>query len=81
MTESIRPYIPFMLVYKEEFNTRIEAISREKYLVKSKIPLGYSLSGFFFVEIFGNGTRFFHWLNLPWTFLYNRTGNDNKRSV
>ena len=31
MTESIRPYIPFSLVYKEEFITREEAISREKY--------------------------------------------------
>ena len=35
MTESIRPYIPFKLVYKEEFNTRVEAISREKYLKSS----------------------------------------------
>ena len=31
MTESIRPYIPFMLVYHEEFNTREEAIARERY--------------------------------------------------
>ena len=31
MTKSIRPYIPFILVYKEEFNTRQEAILREKY--------------------------------------------------
>ena len=31
MTESTRPYIPFELVYKEEFNTRAEAILREKY--------------------------------------------------
>ncbi|MFM6925598.1 MAG: GIY-YIG nuclease family protein [Ferruginibacter sp.] len=30
-TESIRPYIPFILVYTEEFNTRDDAISREKY--------------------------------------------------
>ncbi|MBK8519653.1 MAG: GIY-YIG nuclease family protein [Ferruginibacter sp.] len=35
MTESIRPYLPFKLVYKEEFNTRAEAISREKYLKSS----------------------------------------------
>ena len=31
MTESIRPYIPFKLVYKEEFTTREEAIKRERY--------------------------------------------------
>ena len=31
MTESIRPYIPFELVYWEEFETRGEAIKREKY--------------------------------------------------
>ncbi|HEX6848133.1 MAG TPA: GIY-YIG nuclease family protein [Chitinophagaceae bacterium] len=31
MTESIRPYIPFILVYKEEFTTREEAIKRERY--------------------------------------------------
>jgi putative endonuclease len=31
MTKSIRPYIPFILVYKEEFTTREEAINREKY--------------------------------------------------
>ena len=35
MTESIRPYIPFRLVYKEEYNTRAEAISREKYFKSS----------------------------------------------
>ena len=31
MTQSIRPYIPFILVYKEVFETREEAIKREKY--------------------------------------------------
>jgi putative endonuclease len=31
MTESIRPYIPFKLVYFEEFETEKEAIEREKY--------------------------------------------------
>ena len=31
MTESIRPYIPFKLVYSEAFETEIEAIKREKY--------------------------------------------------
>ena len=35
MTESIRPYIPFELIYKEEFVTREEAISREKYFKSS----------------------------------------------
>ncbi|HEX6848129.1 MAG TPA: GIY-YIG nuclease family protein [Chitinophagaceae bacterium] len=31
MNESIRPYIPFILFYKEEFTTRQEAIKRERY--------------------------------------------------
>ena len=31
MTKSIRPYIPFKLIYSEQFNTREEAIQREKY--------------------------------------------------
>jgi putative endonuclease len=31
MTESIRPYIPFEVVYFEEFETEKEAIAREKY--------------------------------------------------
>jgi putative endonuclease len=31
MTESIKPYLPFDLVYKEGFETREEAIKREKY--------------------------------------------------
>jgi putative endonuclease len=35
MTESIRPYTPFTLVYKEELNTRMEAIFREKYFKSS----------------------------------------------
>jgi putative endonuclease len=32
MTKSIKPYLPFELIYVEEFGTREEAISREKYL-------------------------------------------------
>ncbi len=35
MTESIRPYIPFELIYKDEFVTRHEAIAREKYFKTS----------------------------------------------
>lgn len=31
MTVSIRPFIPLVLVDKEEFHTRQEAIRREKY--------------------------------------------------
>jgi putative endonuclease len=31
MTESIRKYIPFKIVYSEEFATRGEAVKREKY--------------------------------------------------
>jgi putative endonuclease len=31
MTKSIKAYIPFKLVYFEEFQTREEAIKREKY--------------------------------------------------
>ena len=31
MTESIRPYIPFKLIFSEKFFTRKEAINREKY--------------------------------------------------
>jgi putative endonuclease len=31
MTESIRKYIPFEMVYFESFETRGEAIVREKY--------------------------------------------------
>ncbi len=31
MTKSIRPYIPFEIVYFEEFDTEREAIEREKY--------------------------------------------------
>jgi putative endonuclease len=30
-TESIKPFIPFQIVYFEEFDTEIEAIKREKY--------------------------------------------------
>ena len=30
-TEFIRPYLPFELIYTEEFATREEAIKREKY--------------------------------------------------
>ena len=31
MTASLRPYLPFNLVYFEEFHTEAEAIKREKY--------------------------------------------------
>ncbi len=31
MTSSIRPYIPFEIIYYELFATEIEAINREKY--------------------------------------------------
>ena len=31
MTHSIRPYIPFRVVYFEQFETAEEAIAREKY--------------------------------------------------
>jgi putative endonuclease len=30
-TESIKPFIPFQIVYFEEFDTEMEAIKREKY--------------------------------------------------
>jgi len=32
MTQSIKNFVPFKLVYFEEFETREEAIKREKYL-------------------------------------------------
>jgi putative endonuclease len=35
MTASIKPYIPFHLIYKESFETREEAIAREKYFKTS----------------------------------------------
>jgi putative endonuclease len=35
MTESIRPYIPFIICYFEEFETEQEAIAREKYFKSS----------------------------------------------
>ena len=35
MTQSIRPYIPFKIIYKEEFETEKEAIAREKYFKSS----------------------------------------------
>ena len=46
MTESIRPYLPFQIVFFEEFETRGEAIRREKYFktaagrkfLKTKLP-------------------------------------------
>jgi len=34
-TKSIRPYLPIVLIYKEEFATREEAIKREKYFKSS----------------------------------------------
>ena len=36
MTVSIRPYIPFEIVYCEEFQTLSEAIKREKYFKTSR---------------------------------------------
>ena len=46
MTISIKPYIPFILVYYEEFESEQEAIKREKYFksaagrrfLKKKMP-------------------------------------------
>jgi putative endonuclease len=35
MTESIRPYTPFIMAYFEEYETREEAIKREKYFKSS----------------------------------------------
>ena len=35
MTISIRPYIPFKIIYSEEFETEQEAIAREKYFKSS----------------------------------------------
>ena len=35
MTQSIRRYVPFQLIYKESFATREEAIAREKYFKTS----------------------------------------------
>jgi len=51
MTESIKPYIPFKIVYFEEFTTREEAIKREKYFksaagrefLKSKMASEFNL--------------------------------------
>ena len=31
LTHSIKPYLPFKLVYFESFSTRPEAVTREKY--------------------------------------------------
>ena len=31
-TKSIKPYIPYELVYSEHYNSRYEAIKREKFL-------------------------------------------------
>ena len=35
MTISIKPYIPFEIIYFEEFEQRIDAVKREKYLKTS----------------------------------------------
>jgi len=46
MTKSIRPYAPFEIIYVEEFQSRKEAIKREKYFKSAagrkflKIKLG-----------------------------------------
>ena len=36
MTKSIRPYLPFEIVYYEQFETLKEAIEREKYFKTSR---------------------------------------------
>ncbi|WP_242617341.1 hypothetical protein [Cecembia calidifontis] len=36
MTDSIRPYIPFEIVYFEKLETLQEAIKREKYFKSSR---------------------------------------------
>jgi putative endonuclease len=49
MTQSIRKYAPFELVYFEEFSTREEAVRREKYFKTAagrrflKSVLGYEV--------------------------------------
>jgi putative endonuclease len=51
MTASIKPYIPFEIVYFEEFAIREEAIKREKYFksaagrkfLKRKMTSGFNL--------------------------------------
>ncbi len=35
MTDSIRPYIPFVIVYSESFETMEEAVERERYFKSS----------------------------------------------
>jgi putative endonuclease len=35
MTESLRPYLPFIHVYSEEFETEEQAIAKEKYFKSS----------------------------------------------
>ena len=35
MTTSIKPYIPFKLIYSEQFKLRIDAVKREKYFKTS----------------------------------------------
>jgi putative endonuclease len=50
-TKSIQPYLPFQLVYFEKFETRMEAIIREKYFktasgmrfVKKQIDQGFDI--------------------------------------
>ena len=47
MTRSIKAYLPFFVIYYEEFETEIEAIKREKYFktaagrryLKNKLPV------------------------------------------
>ncbi len=31
-TKSIKPYIPYKVIYTENFKSRLEAVNREKYL-------------------------------------------------
>jgi putative endonuclease len=36
MTVSLRPYLPFEIIYFEQFETEIEAVKREKYFKTSR---------------------------------------------
>ena len=36
MTKSIRPFMPFVIVYYEEYGTLSEAVKREKYFKSSR---------------------------------------------
>ena len=49
MTKSLRPYAPFEIIYTEEFETREEAIKREKYFktAAGRRILKEKLAGYF----------------------------------